>query len=70
MELEEAIEHAEQKAQDLNCSCREDHRQLALWLKELQARREAEQNASIAVQPSLSNNPVDNLSLNTLAVDI
>ena len=36
MELREAIEHAEQKAQDLNCSCRADHRQLAQWLQELE----------------------------------
>lgn len=45
MELKEAIEHAEQKAQDLNCSCREDHRQLAKWLKELAARRGAGKTA-------------------------
>ena len=45
MTLEEAIEHAEQKAQDLNCSCRADHWQLAQWLKELDARREADKTA-------------------------
>ena len=45
MELKEAIEHAEQKAQDLNCSCREDHGQLAKWLKELAARRGADKTA-------------------------
>lgn len=51
MELKEAIEHAEQKAQDLNCSCREDHWQLAQWLRELQTRRETERNAIVALQP-------------------
>ena len=51
MELKEAIEHAEQKAQDLNCSCREDHGQLAQWLRELQTRRETERNAIVVLQP-------------------
>ncbi len=51
MELKEAIEHAEQKAQDLNCSCREDHGQLAKWLKELEARREIDKNAVSVLQP-------------------
>ena len=46
MTLEEAIEHAEQKAQDLNCSCRADHWQLAQWLKELKARREVDKTAA------------------------
>ena len=51
MELKEAIEHAEQKAQDLNCSCREDHGQLAKWLKELEARREVDKTAVTVLQP-------------------
>ena len=34
--LQEAIEHAEQKAVDENDSCGYDHKQLAKWLKELQ----------------------------------
>lgn len=51
MELKEAIEHAEQKAQDLNCDCREDHGQLAQWLRELQIRRETERNAIVVLQP-------------------
>ncbi len=33
MTLEEAITHAEQKAQELGaCSCADEHRQLAQWL--------------------------------------
>lgn len=39
MSLFEAIEHAEQKAKDENCCCRDDHAQLAEWLKELAIRR-------------------------------
>ena len=37
MTLDEAIEHAIEKSQDKKCSkdCREDHAQLAHWLKEL-----------------------------------
>ena len=37
MTLDEAITHAIEKAQDSKCSkdCREDHAQLAHWLKEL-----------------------------------
>ena len=37
MTLDEAIEHAFEKSQDKKCSkdCREDHAQLAHWLKEL-----------------------------------
>ena len=38
--LQEAIEHAEQKAADENDSCGYDHKQLAKWLKELQEFRE------------------------------
>lgn len=39
MTLSEAIQHAEEKAADNNCCCREEHAQLAKWLKELQFRR-------------------------------
>ena len=44
MTLDEAIEHAFEKSQDKKCSkdCREDHAQLAHWLKELK-RLKAEQ---------------------------
>ena len=37
MTLDEAIKHAFEKAEDKKCSadCREDHRQLGIWLKEL-----------------------------------
>ena len=41
MTLEEAIKHAEEKAQ-CGGKCGEDHAQLAMWLKELQERRAAE----------------------------
>lgn len=51
MELREAIEHAEQKAQDLNCSCREDHGQLAQWLTELEKRREKDCDIIAVLQP-------------------
>ena len=38
MTLEEAIEHAEDTAKSaIGCECREEHRQLAEWLKELKA---------------------------------
>lgn len=47
MKLQEAIEHAEQKAQDLNCSCRADHWQLAQWLKELKVRREVDKRPTL-----------------------
>lgn len=42
MTLQEAIQHATEKAQDPNTceGCREDHKQLAGWLKELQTSRE------------------------------
>jgi hypothetical protein len=41
MTLEEAIEHAEDIAiSAIGCECREEHRQLAEWLRELQERRE------------------------------
>ena len=40
--LEEAIEHAEDIAiSAIGCECREEHRQLAAWLRELAERREA-----------------------------
>lgn len=42
MTLEEAIEHAEDTALSaIGCKCREEHRQLAAWLRELQERRKA-----------------------------
>jgi len=38
--LDEAIEHAEDIAiSAIGCECREEHRQLAEWLRELQDRR-------------------------------
>lgn len=42
MTLQEAIKHAEEKAQDPNAceGCRNEHRQLAGWLKELQTCKE------------------------------
>lgn len=40
MSLEQAIEHAEDVAiSAIGCECREEHRQLAAWLRELQERR-------------------------------
>lgn len=54
MSLFEAIKHAEQKAKDENCCCRDDHAQLAEWLKELALRR------SISTQ-LMYNNPVSHL---------
>jgi hypothetical protein len=42
MTLEEAIEHAEDIAiSAIGCECREEHKQLAAWLRELQERRKA-----------------------------
>ena len=42
MILDEAIAHAEEQASKLgNCSCGDEHRQLASWLRELKLRREA-----------------------------
>ena len=41
MTLEEAIKHAEDIATSaIGCECREEHRQLAAWLRELQERRQ------------------------------
>ena len=41
MTLNEAITHAEEQAEKLSlCSCGEDHKQLAGWLKELRTLRE------------------------------
>ena len=41
MTIEQAIEHAEDTAiSAIGCECREEHRQLAEWLRELQERRE------------------------------
>ena len=43
MTLEEAIEHAEDTARSaIGCECREEHRQLAEWLRELKQRKEAD----------------------------
>ena len=43
MSLEEAIEHAEDIATSaIGCECRDEHRQLAAWLRELQERRKAD----------------------------
>ena len=40
MTLEQAIEHAEDTAKSaIGCDCRDEHRQLAEWLKELAERR-------------------------------
>ena len=40
MTLKEAIEHAEDTAKSaIGCECRDEHRQLAEWLKELAERR-------------------------------
>ena len=40
MTLEDAIVHAEDTAKSaIGCECREEHRQLAEWLRELQERR-------------------------------
>ena len=42
MTLEQAIEHAEDTAiSAIGCECREEHRQLAAWLRELVERRKA-----------------------------
>ena len=41
MTLEEAIEHCEEKAQGCD-ACAQEHRQLAMWLKELLERRRAD----------------------------
>ena len=41
MTLKEAIEHAEDTAKSaIGCECRDEHRQLAEWLRELAERRE------------------------------
>jgi len=39
MTLDEAIAHADDRAADADCECREDHAQLALWLRELRTLR-------------------------------
>jgi len=40
MTIEQAIEHAEDTAiSAIGCECREEHRQLAAWLRELVERR-------------------------------
>lgn len=43
MTLDEAIKHAEEVANSQCSECGEEHQQLAEWLKELKAYREAEQ---------------------------
>ena len=46
MTLDEAIDHAENVADRVQCqACADEHRQLAAWLKELRHRREVEANA-------------------------
>ena len=43
MSLDEAIKHAEEIAISASgCECREEHKQLAAWLRELQERRKAD----------------------------
>ena len=43
MTLEQAIEHAEDTGiSAIGCECREEHRQLAAWLRELKERRKAD----------------------------
>ena len=43
MTIEQAIEHAEDIAiSAIGCECREEHRQLAEWLRELQERRKVD----------------------------
>ena len=43
MSIDEAIRHAEEKAQELGCTeCAQEHRQLAAWLRELKFRRKAQ----------------------------
>ena len=43
MTIEQAIEHAEDIAVSaIGCECREEHRQLAEWLRELQERRKTD----------------------------
>ena len=40
LSIDEAIRHAEAKAQELGCTeCAQEHRQLAGWLRELKFRR-------------------------------
>ena len=42
MTIEQAIEHADDVSiSAIGCECREEHRQLAEWLRELQERRKA-----------------------------
>jgi hypothetical protein len=41
MTLRDAIKHAEEKSlEGDSCECRDDHRQLAEWLRELESKRE------------------------------
>ena len=59
--LEQAIEHAEDTAKSaIGCECRDEHRQLAEWLKELQERRKSDNeipfgNASFSELDSIIN---------------
>ena len=46
MTLEEAIEHAETRSNELaDCKCAKEHRQLAEWLKELKYLRRWKEDA-------------------------
>ena len=43
LSIDEAIRHAEGKAQELGCTeCAQEHWQLASWLRELKFRRKAQ----------------------------
>ena len=54
MSLEQAIEHAEDTAKSaIGCECREEHRQLAEWLRELQERRKQPEQRWIPVSERL-----------------
>ena len=49
MTIDEAIRHAEEKAQELGCTeCAQEHRQLAAWLRELKFRRKAQADLDAA----------------------
>ena len=47
--IDEAIRHAEEKAQELGCTeCAQEHYQLAGWLRELKFRRKAQADLDAA----------------------
>ena len=47
--IDEAIRHAEEKAQELGCTeCAQEHWQLASWLRELKFRRKAQADLDAA----------------------